>query len=127
MVRRGALFEGAALIAFALQCGKVDDRAQSMCLFAQTLLRAPEPPEPPHPRPRLTAMRCDQASNQTGETTMIRKFAIAAAAVAALGTASLTASTPAAAWGKGGGFHGHHFHGGGLRIYSGVGLYEYDS
>ena len=57
---------------------------------------------------------------------MIRKFAIAVAAIAALGTASLTASTPAAAWGKGG-FHGHHFHGGGLRIYSGVGLYEYDS
>jgi hypothetical protein len=58
---------------------------------------------------------------------MIRKFAIAAAAVAALGAASLTASTPAAAWGKGGGFHGHHFHGGGLRIYTGVGLYDYDS
>jgi hypothetical protein len=58
---------------------------------------------------------------------MIRKFAIAAAAIVALGTASLTASTPAAAWGKGGGFHGHHFHGGGFRIYSGVGLYDYDS
>jgi len=60
---------------------------------------------------------------------MFRKFAIAAAAIAALGTASLTASTPAAAWGKGGGFHGHHhhFHGGGLRIYTGVGLYDYDS
>ncbi len=56
---------------------------------------------------------------------MIRKFAIAAAAIAALGTASLTASTPAAAWGKGGGFHGHHFHGGGLRVYTGVGLYDY--
>ena len=59
---------------------------------------------------------------------MFRKIAIAAAAVAALGTASLTASTPAAAWGKGGGFHhfhGGHFHGG-LRIYSGVGLYAYD-
>ena len=39
---------------------------------------------------------------------MIRKFAIAAAAIATLGTASLTASTPAAAWGKGGGFHHHH-------------------
>ena len=48
---------------------------------------------------------------------MIRKFAIAAAAIAALGTVSLSASTPAAAWGKGGGFHhfhGGHFHGGGL-------------
>jgi len=56
---------------------------------------------------------------------MIRKFAIAAAAIAALGTASLTASTPAAAFGKGGGFH--HFHGGGFRVYSGVGLYDYDS
>ena len=32
---------------------------------------------------------------------MIRKFAIAAAAIAALGTVSLSASTPAAAWGKG--------------------------
>jgi hypothetical protein len=57
---------------------------------------------------------------------MIRKFAIAAAAIAALGTASLTASSPAAAFGKGGGFHGH-FHGGGFRVYSGVGLYDYDS
>jgi hypothetical protein len=54
---------------------------------------------------------------------MFRKFAIAAAAVAALGAASLTASTPAAAWGKGGGFH--HF--GGFRVYSGVGLYDTDS
>ena len=48
---------------------------------------------------------------------MFRKFVLAAAAIAALGTVSLTASTtPAAAWGKGGGFHfhGHHFHGGGL-------------
>ena len=45
---------------------------------------------------------------------MIRKFVLAAAAIAALGTVSLTASTtPAAAWGKGGGF----------RVYSGVGLY----
>ena len=53
---------------------------------------------------------------------MFRKFAIAAAAIAALGTVSLSASTPAAAWGKGGGFHhfhGHHLHGGGLRIYTG--------
>jgi hypothetical protein len=58
---------------------------------------------------------------------MFRKIALAAAAVAALGTASLTASTPAAAWGKGGGFHhfhGGHFHGGGFRIYSGIGLYD---
>ena len=53
---------------------------------------------------------------------MIRKFVLAAAAIAALGTVSLTASTtPAAAWGKGGGFH--HFHGGGFRVYSGIGLY----
>ena len=52
---------------------------------------------------------------------MFRKFTIAAAAIAAFGTVSLSASTPAAAWGKGGGFHfhGHHFHGGGLRIYTG--------
>ena len=54
---------------------------------------------------------------------MFRKFAIAAAAIAALGTVSLSASTPAAAWHKGGGFHHHfhrgHFHGGGIRIYSG--------
>ena len=33
---------------------------------------------------------------------MIRKFVLAVAAIAALGTASLAASTPAAAWGKGG-------------------------
>jgi len=40
---------------------------------------------------------------------MFRKFVLAAAAVAALGTVSLTASTtPAAAWGKG--FHHHHGH-----------------
>ena len=53
---------------------------------------------------------------------MFRKFAIAAAAIAALGTVSLSASTPAAAWHKGGGFHhfhGGHFYGGGLRVYSG--------
>ena len=57
---------------------------------------------------------------------MIRKFVLAAAAIAALGTVSLTASTtPAAAWGKGGGFH--HFHGGGFRVYSGIGLGVYDS
>jgi hypothetical protein len=57
---------------------------------------------------------------------MIRKFALAAAAIAALGTVSLTASTtPAAAWGKGGHhFHRGHFHGGGFRVYSGVGLYD---
>ena len=56
---------------------------------------------------------------------MIRNFVLAAAAIAALGTVSLSASTPAAAWGKGGHhFHGGHFHGGGLRIYSG---YGYDS
>ena len=56
---------------------------------------------------------------------MIRKFVLAVAAVAALGTVSLTASTPAAAWHKG--FHHHHHHGfhfrGGYRVY-GVG---YDS
>jgi len=61
---------------------------------------------------------------------MIRKFVLAAVAIAALGTVSLTASTtPAAAWGKGGGFgggfhHFHGFHGGGFRLYSGTG---YDS
>jgi hypothetical protein len=53
---------------------------------------------------------------------MIRKFVLAAAAIAALGTASLTVTaTPAAA--KGGGWHHHHhgFHGGfrGYRVYSG--------
>ena len=54
---------------------------------------------------------------------MIRKFVLAAAAIAALGTVSLTATTaPAAAKG---GFH--HFHGGGFRVYSGIGLYDYDS
>ena len=56
---------------------------------------------------------------------MIRKFAIAAAAIAALGTASLVA-TPANAGGgggKGGGWgggfhHHHHFRGGfGLGVY----------
>ena len=58
---------------------------------------------------------------------MIRKFILATAAVAALGAASLTASTPAAAWGKGGGFHHHHHHGFGWR--GGYGLYgvAYDS
>lgn len=54
---------------------------------------------------------------------MFRKFAIAAAAIAAIGTVPLSASTPAAAGAKGGfhHIHGHHFHGGGLRIYSGYG------
>jgi hypothetical protein len=66
-------------------------------------------------------MECNDAFTQSGETTMFRKFAIAAAAIAALGTVSLSASTPAAAWGKGGfhHFHGGHFYGGGLRVYSG--------
>ena len=57
---------------------------------------------------------------------MIRKFAIAAAALATLGAASLTATNASAKpWG-GGGYH-HHFHGGwghGLRVYSG---YAYDT
>ena len=54
---------------------------------------------------------------------MIRKLVLAAAAIATLGTASLTATTPAAAWGKGGGFgggfhhHHHGFYGGGFRGY----------
>ena len=51
---------------------------------------------------------------------MIRKFVLAAAAIAALGTASLIAPpTPAAAAGAGGGFHhfhGRHFHGGAPRL-----------
>lgn len=58
---------------------------------------------------------------------MFRKITIAVAAVAALGAASLSVSTPAAAKGFGGGFHhfhGGHFHGGGFRVYSGVGLYD---
>jgi hypothetical protein len=56
---------------------------------------------------------------------MIRKFVLAAAAIAALGTVSLTA-TPASAKGMGGGHHHHgggHFHGG-LRIYGGDFLYS---
>jgi hypothetical protein len=57
---------------------------------------------------------------------MIRKFALAVAAVAALGAASLTTSSPAAAWHHGW-HHHHHHHGfhfrGGYRVY-GVG---YDS
>jgi hypothetical protein len=40
---------------------------------------------------------------------MFRKLILATAAVAALGLASVTASTPAAAWGKG--FHHHHHFG----------------
>jgi hypothetical protein len=57
---------------------------------------------------------------------MIRKLAIALAAIAALGTASLTASTPASAGGGKGGhhFHGGHFHGGGFRLYSGLTAYD---
>jgi hypothetical protein len=51
---------------------------------------------------------------------MIRKTALALAAVAALGAAALTA-TPAAA--KGGGFHHGHFVRGGI----GLGLIAYDS
>jgi hypothetical protein len=48
---------------------------------------------------------------------MIRKFVLATAAVAALGVASLSASTPAAAWG--GGYHHHHhgYWGGGYGFY----------
>ena len=61
---------------------------------------------------------------------MIRKFAIAFAAIAALGIAFT--ATPADAkggkGGKGGGFHHHHFHGGpGLGVATGVGLLAYDS
>ena len=59
---------------------------------------------------------------------MIRKFAIAAAALAALGTASLTATSASAKPFGGGGYH-HHFHGGwghGYRIYGGP-AYLYDS
>jgi len=55
---------------------------------------------------------------------MIRKTALAVAAIAALGMASLTA-TPAAAkgGGGGGGFHHGHFYRGGI----GLGLVAYDS
>ena len=55
---------------------------------------------------------------------MIRKFILATAAVAAIGAASLTATTPASAgWGWGG-YH-HHHHG----FYRGYGFYRvgYDS
>ena len=67
-------------------------------------------------------MGYDDTSNPTGETTTIRKFVIAAAAVAALGAASLTVTaTPAAA--KGWGHHHHHHHGfhgfRGHRVYAG--------
>ena len=98
--------------------------AYGLCVFAQQRRFWPESRrtahEPPRPPARLTGMRMHDASSPTGETTMIRKFVLAAAAIAALGTVSLTASTtPAAAWGKGGGFH--HFHGGGFRVYSGIG------
>jgi hypothetical protein len=52
---------------------------------------------------------------------MIRKFVLAAAAVAALGTASLATSSPAAAHFWGNGWHHHHHHGfhwrGGYRVY----------
>lgn len=48
---------------------------------------------------------------------MIRKFVLAAAAIAALGTVSLGSTTPAAAWGK----HHHHFHGHGLYFGGGYG------
>jgi hypothetical protein len=82
--------------------------------------------EPSRQAARLTAMGCDHTPGQTGETTMIRKFILATAAVAALGLASVSASTPAAAWG---GFHHHHhgFHGGFWR--GGYGFYRvgYDS
>jgi hypothetical protein len=59
---------------------------------------------------------------------MIRKFAIAAAALAALGTASLTA-TPANAGGagKGGGWGGGYHHHHGFRGSFGLGLYAVDS
>jgi hypothetical protein len=59
---------------------------------------------------------------------MIRKFAIAAAAIAALGTASLTATTPAnAGGGKGGGWGGGFHHNHGFRGGFGLGLYAVDS
>jgi hypothetical protein len=58
---------------------------------------------------------------------MIRKFVLAVAAVAALGTAALTASTPAAAghWHKG--FHHHHHHGFHWRGHYGFRSVGYDS
>ena len=47
---------------------------------------------------------------------MIRKFASPPPPSPRSAPFRSSASTPAAAWGKGGGFHfhGHHFHGGGL-------------
>lgn len=54
---------------------------------------------------------------------MIRKLILAAAAVAAFGTLSLTATAPASAHG----WHGHHFHGHfGYRHFGvyGVGYYD---
>ena len=58
---------------------------------------------------------------------MIRKLVLAAAAIAALGTASLTVTaTPAAAKGFHHGHHGHHgghFFRGGFRVYGG-GYYD---
>ena len=58
---------------------------------------------------------------------MIRKTALAAAAIAALGTASLTATPADAKGGKGGGgfHHGHHGHF--VRGGIGLGLVAYDS
>jgi hypothetical protein len=58
---------------------------------------------------------------------MIRKFLLAVAAVAALGTTSLTASTPAAAgfWHKG--HHHHHHHGFHWRGHYGFYNVGYDS
>ena len=58
---------------------------------------------------------------------MIRKTALASAAIAALGTASLTATPAAAKGGKGGGgfHHGHHGHF--IRGGIGLGLVAYDS
>jgi hypothetical protein len=53
---------------------------------------------------------------------MIRKFVLATAAIAALGAASLGASTPAAAWGWG--YHHHHgFYRAGYGFY-GVGYHS---
>ena len=53
---------------------------------------------------------------------MIRKFVIALAAIAALGTVSLTSTPSFAGGGKGGGFHHHHHH---FRV--GLGFVAYDS
>ena len=58
---------------------------------------------------------------------MIRKLVLAAAAIAALGTVSLTATPADAKGGKGGGsFSGYH-HGGHFRGGFGLGLYAVDS